>query len=137
MGQPTSIDPTERVSSRPDFAILVYPVISMMDPITHVGSRQNLLGEAPDPKLVELLSNERQVTAQTPSTFLFHTTDDPVVPVENSLEFFAALKKAGVPGTELHVFAHGAHGVGLASQDPALSLWTKLCELWMQGRGLL
>jgi acetyl esterase/lipase len=137
MGQPTSIDPTERVSSRPDFAILIYPVISMMDPITHVGSRRNLLGEAPDPKLVELLSNERQVTAQTPSTFIFHAADDPVVPVENSLEFFAALKKAGVPGAELHVFAHGAHGVGLASQDPILSLWTKLCDLWMQSRGLL
>jgi acetyl esterase/lipase len=137
MGQATSIDPTERVSSRPDFAILAYPVISMMDPITHAGSRRNLLGEAPDPKLVELLSNERQVTAQTPSTFLFHTADDPVVSVENSLEFFAALKKAGVPGSELHVFAHGDHGMGLALQDPVLSLWAKLCALWMQGRGLL
>lgn len=135
-GQPGSADPVERVSSRPDFAVLAYPVVSLLDPVAHVGSRQHLLGDNPDPKLVELLSNEKQVTAQTPPTFLFHTADDPGVPVENSLQFFAALRKAGVPA-EMHVFAHGRHGVGLAADDPALSQWPKLCALWMKGRGLL
>ncbi len=135
-GQPGSPDPVERVSSRPDFVVLAYPVISLFDPVAHVGSRQHLLGDNPDPKLVELLSNERQVTPQTPPTFLFHTADDPGVPVENSLLFFAALRKAGVPA-EMHVFAHGRHGVGLAADDPALSQWPKLCALWMKGRGLL
>ena len=135
-GQPGSSDPVERVPSRPDFAVLVYPVISMKDPVTHAGSRRNLLGENPDPKLVELLSNEQQVSAQTPPSFLFHTADDEAVPVENSLQFFEALHKAGVPA-ELHVFAHGHHGVGLAPDDPALSQWPKLCESWMRARKLL
>ena len=135
-GQADAADPVERASSRPDFAVLAYPVISLVDPVAHAGSRRNLLGETPDPKLVELLSNEKQVTAQTPPTFLFHTADDSGVPVENSLQFFAALKKAGVPA-ELHVFAHGRHGVGLAPDDPALSQWPKLCAIWMRGRGLL
>jgi acetyl esterase/lipase len=135
-GAPGAADPVERVSSRPDFAVLAYPVISLYDPVAHAGSRRYLLGDTPDPKLVELLSNERQVTPQTPPTFLFHTADDPGVPVENSLLFFEALRKAGVPA-ELHVFAHGRHGVGLAPDDPALSQWPKLCALWMKGRGLL
>jgi acetyl esterase/lipase len=135
-GQAGSADQVERASSRPDFAVLAYPVISLVDPVAHAGSRRNLLGETPDPKLVELLSNDKQVTAQTPPTFLFHTADDNGVPVENSLQFFAALKKAGVRA-ELHVFAHGRHGVGLAPDDPALSQWPKLCAIWMKGRGLL
>jgi len=135
-GAAGAADPVERVSSRPDFAVLAYPVISLVDPVAHKGSRQNLLGDDPDPALVELLSNERQVTAQTPPSFLFHTADDPGVPVANSLLFFEALRKAGVPA-ELHVFAHGRHGVGLAQDDPALSQWPKLCALWMKGLGLL
>ncbi|HVO09425.1 MAG TPA: alpha/beta hydrolase [Vicinamibacteria bacterium] len=135
-GQPGSSDPVERVSSRPDFAVLVYPVISMKDPVTHAGSRRNLLGENPEANLVELLSNEQQVSAQTPPSFLFHTADDEAVPVENSLLFFEALHKAGVPA-ELHVFAHGHHGVGLAPDDPVLSQWPKLCEAWMRARTLL
>jgi acetyl esterase/lipase len=135
-GKADAADPIERQGSRPDFAILLYPVISLIDPVAHAGSRRNLLGENPDPALVELLSNERQVTPRTPPSFLFHTADDPGVPVANSLLFFEALQKAGVPG-ELHVFAHGRHGVGLAKDDPALSQWPKLCELWMKGRGLL
>jgi len=136
LGQPGSPDPVERVSSRPDFAVLVYPVISMKEGVTHAGSRRNLLGESPQPNLVELLSNEQQVTAQTPPSFLFHTTDDEAVPVENSLLFFAALHKAGVPA-ELHVFAHGHHGVGLAPDDPVLSQWPRLCEAWMRALKLL
>ena len=135
-GRPDASDPVERQGSRPDFAVLAYPVISLVDPPAHSGSRRNLLGEPADPALVELLSNERQVTPRTPPTFLFHTADDAAVPVANSLLFFEALQKAGVPA-ELHVFPHGKHGVGLAASDPALSAWPRLCTTWMDGLGLL
>jgi acetyl esterase/lipase/ketosteroid isomerase-like protein len=135
-GRPDAADPVERHGSRPDFAVLAYPVISLVDPPAHSGSRRNLLGDPPDPALVELLSNERQVTARTSPTFLFHTGDDSVVPVANSLLFFEALQRASVP-SELHVFPHGKHGVGLAADDPVLSAWPRLCASWMGGRGLL
>lgn len=135
-GRPDAADPVERQGSRPDFAVLVYPVISLFDPPAHSGSRRNLLGEPADPALVALLSNERQVTARTPPSFLFHTADDAAVPVANSLLFFEALHQAGVPA-ELHVFPHGKHGVGLATGDPALSIWPRLCATWMRGLGLL
>jgi acetyl esterase/lipase len=135
-GDAEAADPIERASSRPDFAVLCYPVITLAGPYAHAGSRTALLGESPDPALVEALSNERQVTQRTPPTFLFHTADDASVPVENSLMFFSALRKAGVPA-ELHVFAHGRHGVGLAPDDPSLSQWPGLCAQWMRGRGLL
>ena len=133
-GDPASPDPIERMSSRPDIAVLAYPVISMADDITHAGSRRNLLGDAPSAELVRALSNERQVTPQTPPTFLFHTADDPVVPVENSLRFAAALRAAHVP-YELHVFEHGSHGVGLAPGDPVLGTWPGLLQTWLRGRG--
>jgi acetyl esterase/lipase len=135
-GDPGAEDPVEQVSSRPDFAVLCYPVISFTTVATHSGSRRNLLGEEPDPALVWKLSTELQVTPRTPPTFLFHTDDDPGVPVENSLLFFQAMKRAGVPG-EMHVFAHGRHGVGLAPEDPVLSTWPGLCAKWMKGLGLL
>jgi dipeptidyl aminopeptidase/acylaminoacyl peptidase len=133
---PDSEDPVERAGSRPDFAVLCYPVISLTTTAVHSGSRRNLLGEEPDPALVWTLSSELQVTPRTPPTFLFHTDDDAGVPVENSLLFFQAMKRAGVPG-EMHVFAHGRHGVGLAPDDPVLSEWPKLCARWMEGLGLL
>lgn len=135
-GRPDSPDRVERASSRPDFLILCYPVISFDPEIAHMGSRRNLLGEQPDPKLVELLSNELQVTPQTPATFLFHTTADAGVPVENSVRFYLALRKAKVPA-EMHVFENGPHGVGLALGDPALSAWPTLLTNWLRGRGLL
>jgi len=135
-GRPDAADPVERESSRPDFAVLCYAVISMVDPVTHAGSRQNLLGDPADPALVELLSNERQVTARTPPTFLWHTADDTAVPVANALLFFEALHRAGVPA-ELHVFPHGRHGLGLAPGDPVVSQWPALCARWMEGLGLL
>jgi acetyl esterase/lipase len=135
-GRPDAPDPVDRESSRPDFAVLCYAVISLEDPTAHAGSRRNLLGDPPDPALVVLLSNEKQVTPRTPPTFLWHTADDTAVPVENSLLFFAALHKAGVPG-ELHVFPHGRHGLGLAPGDPAVSQWPRLCAIWMEGLGLL
>jgi acetyl esterase/lipase len=134
-GRPEAADPVERQGSRPDFAVLCYAVISLHDPVAHAGSRRNLLGDPADPALVELLSNERQVTARTPPTFLWHTADDGAVPVANSLLFFEALTKAGVAG-ELHVFPHGRHGVGLAAGDPSLSQWPKLCAAWMEGLGV-
>jgi acetyl esterase/lipase len=129
-------DPIDRMSSRPDFLILAYPVISMNPSITHAGSLKNLLGEHPDPKLVEDLSNELRVTAQTPPTFLFHTTNDPAVPVENSVAFYRALNKFKVPA-EMHLFESGPHGVGMALGDPALSVWTTLLSNWLRARGLL
>jgi acetyl esterase/lipase len=135
-GQAGAPDPIERESARPDFAVLCYPVISLIDPVAHAGSRTHLLGDPPDPALVERLSNERQVTARTPPTFLWHTADDSAVPVENSILFFQALRKAGVPG-ELHVFPHGRHGLGLAPGDASVSQWPRLCARWMEGLGLL
>jgi acetyl esterase/lipase len=135
-GNPADADPIQRAASRPAFLVLGYPVISFMTAYTHKGSLQNLLGDSPDPKLVESLSSELQVTAQTPPTFLFHTTEDKTVPVENSILFYLALRKAGIPA-ELHVFEHGPHGVGLSLKDPALSKWPELLANWFQGRGLL
>jgi acetyl esterase/lipase len=135
-GNPAAPDPIDRVSSRPDFLILCYAVVSFDPAIRHAGSMRNLLGDNPDPQLVENLSNELQVTAQTPPTFLFATANDPVVPVENSIRFFLALRKAKVPA-ELHLFENGPHGVGMALGDPALSQWTPLLESWLRNRGLL
>ena len=135
-GKSSDPDPIERVSSRPDFLVLGYPVISFTTPYTHQGSRKNLLGDNPDPKLVENLSNELQVTPRTPPTFLFHTNEDKGVPAENSVLFYLALRKAGVPA-EIHIFEKGPHGVGLALADPALSMWPPLFANWFRVRGLL
>src|SRR5215218_872964 len=136
-GNASSADPIERASSRPDFMMLLYPVITMRaDSVTHGGSRLNLLGKDPTPELERLLSNETQVTPQTPPTFVVHSTDDKVVPVENSLSFYDALKRNGVPA-EMHVFEYGGHGFGLAPKDPVLSTWTTICESWMRRHGWL
>jgi acetyl esterase/lipase len=135
-GKADAADPIERASSRPDFLILGYPVISFDPAIAHAGSVRNLLGENPDPKLIEDLSNELRVTGETPPTFLFHTANDPGVPVENSVRFFLALRKAKVPA-EMHIFENGPHGVGMALGDPALSAWPTLLMNWMRARGLL
>jgi acetyl esterase/lipase len=135
-GHPESTDPIDRVSCRPDFAILAYPVITLEGPATHSGSARNVLGPDPDPKLVELLSNDKQVTKETPPTFLFHTDADKGVPPMNSILFYAALKKNGV-SAELHIYEHGVHGVGLAQSDPVLSTWPGRLESWLKGRGLL
>jgi acetyl esterase/lipase len=135
-GEPDSRDPIQRMSSRPDFLILAYPVISFVTPYTHRGSLGNLLGESPDPKLVESLSAETQVTAQTPPTFLFHTNEDRGVPAENSVLFYLALRKVGVPA-EMHIYERGPHGVGLAALDQVLSSWPDRLAGWFQTRGLL
>ena len=135
-GKADASDPIERVSSRPDFLILGYPVISFDPAVAHAGSLRMLLGENPDPKLVENLSNDLQVTGQTPPTFIFHTTNDAAVPVENSVRFYLALRKAKVP-VEMHVFENGPHGVGMALSDPSLSVWPNLLMNWLRARGLL
>jgi acetyl esterase/lipase len=134
-GNKSASDVLDQQSSRPDFMILAYPVITLHDPLAHVGSRVNLLGKTPDPALVDQLSNETQVTAKTPPTFLFHTTEDKTVPVENSIMFYSALRKAGVPA-ELHIYLKGAHGVGLAPFDPILRTWPERLADWMKVQGL-
>ncbi len=132
-GNVDSKDVVERVSSRPNFLVLGYPVISM-GKHTHGGSKRNLIGKTPDAKLVEYLSNEKQVTKETPPTFIFHTTDDRVVKVENAILFYMACRKAGVP-VELHVYRTGRHGVGLASRNELLKSWPGLLAGWMKGVG--
>jgi len=130
-GNPDATDPVERQSSRPDCGILCYPVISM-GPNTHAGSKNNLLGKDPDPELVKLLSNELQVTKETPPSFIWHTWEDRAVKVENSLDFAAALQKAGVP-FDLHVYQKGAHGLGLGKNHP----WAQDCVFWLRVQGFV
>lgn len=134
-GNTNTSDPIERQSCRPDFMILAYPVITFEEPYLHRGSRDSLLGSNPDPAVKGLLSNERQVTKQTPPTFLFHTSDDDVVPVQNSLLFYEALRSAGIPA-EMHIYEHGEHGVGLARNNPELASWPDLLAEWLHHRGL-
>lgn len=122
--------------SRPDFAILAYAVITLEPPYAHQGSRMNLLGAEPDAKLVHDLSNQTQVTNGTPPTFLFHTDGDKGVPAENSVLFYLALRKAGVPA-EMHIYERGPHGVGLATADPVLASWPRRLEDWLKSRGLI
>lgn len=143
-GKADDPDPIERVGSRPDRLILVYPVIAMATPYTHQGSNRNLLGENPPEELVRSMSNETRVTPETPPTFLVHTNEDTGVPPENSLLFAMALRKAKVP-LELHIFEKGPHGLGLGTGaklfnvDPnrAFQAWPKLCETWLKGQGFL
>lgn len=129
-GDPSAMDPVDSESSRPDVGILCYPVITM-GALTHSGSKQNLLGDAPSAELVENLSNERQVTAKTPPCFLWHTADDGVVPVENSFLFAQALRRAGVPFS-LHIFEHGSHGLGLGGPDRPAPPWAEVCLYWLR-----
>jgi acetyl esterase/lipase len=130
-GNDRAPDTIDRATSRPDFAILGYPVISLTEAWTHEGSRTNLLGDKPDPALARRLSGENAVTRETPPTFIFQTNADTVVPAENSIHYYLALRKAGV-ATELHVFENGPHGVGLANDDAALSEWSKLMANWLR-----
>ncbi len=135
-GDSKAADPIDRISCRPDFSILCYPVIAFDEPHTHRGSQENLLGPNADPELVKSLSNEKQVTPQTPPTFLIHTDEDTAVPPENSVEFYLALHRAGVPA-EMHIYRKGPHGVGLAQNIPGTSTWPDRLKDWMQVHGLL
>lgn len=138
-GKAESTDPIERQSSRPDLGILCYPVITMGEK-THMGSRNNLLGPDPSPELIKLLSNELQVTKDTPPCFLFHTADDKAVSVENSLDFARALRRAGVP-FDLHISQSGPHGLGLGTHDNSdpskYHPWTKDCSFWLKTQGFV
>ena len=135
-GNPQASDPVDRVSSRPDFAVLSYAVISFTTEYAHKGSRQMLLGDNPDPELAKLLSNELQVKPDTPPVFLFHTNEDTAVPAENSILFYLALRKQNIPA-ELHLYERGRHGVGLAATDATLGTWPARMADWFRTRGLL
>jgi len=135
LGRADAADPVERASCRPDFSVLCYAVLAFGQPFSHRGSQRNLLGEdAPATRIAEM-SSERHVDAQTPPTFLWHTTADRVVPVENSLAYYAALRRAGV-ACELHCFERGRHGVGLG-HGLAASAWPELCARWLATRGVI
>jgi acetyl esterase/lipase len=135
-GNSQDTDPIQQVSSRPDFAILCYPVIAFGESFTHHGSQQNLLGREPDAELVKKLSNEKQVTKDNPPTFLWHTADDAVVLVENSIQFFEALHAIKVPA-ELHVYEKGRHGLGLAKDVPGAENWPDELLAWLKQREIL
>jgi acetyl esterase/lipase len=138
-GDANAADIIERESSRPDLGILIYPVISMTEGLTHAGSRKFLLGDNPVPDLVDLLSNEKQVTKDTPPTFLFHSVEDSAVKVENSMEFAAALRRAGVVFA-LHIYSRGNHGIGLGTRswDPeSRHPWTLQCLMWLKEQGFV
>jgi acetyl esterase/lipase len=135
-GDPNASDPIDRLSSRPDRAILIYPVISMNPPYTHGGSRRNLIGENPSKELADSLSNELQVTQDTPPTFLAHTDQDAAVTAENALLFALACRREKVP-VELHLFEKGQHGLGLGRPGFAFSEWPQLCAKWLDGQGFL
>jgi acetyl esterase/lipase len=135
-GQTDAADPIDRVSSRPDFLILCYPVITMTAPYMHRGSRDNLLGRESNDELARKLSNDLQVTAETPPTFIFQTDADRPVPAENCVAFYLALRKAGVPA-EMHIYQDGQHGVGLARNVAGTSTWPDRLRDWMLVRELL
>lgn len=118
--------------TKPNFSILIYPVISMDKSITHMGSRNNLIGNNPTNAMIKWYSNELQVTSNTPPTFLIHATDDDVVPVENSLLYYQALKVNKVP-TEMHIYPAGGHGFGLANGNKSLESWPSLMIEWIKG----
>lgn len=136
LGNPQAKDPINKQSSRPNFMILCYPVITFGQDSTHMGSQRNLIGESPDKELINNLSNDKQVNSETPPTFLFHTDEDTLLPPENSVQLYLALRKAKVPA-ELHIYRKGRHGVGLAHKMAATNAWSSACEEWMRGYGWL
>lgn len=127
---------TQGVSARPDFSILIYPVIAFLPPFGHTGSGENLLGANATPELIASFSLHERVDQDTPPAFLVHSSGDSVVPSENSIAYYLALKQAGVPA-EMHIFEQGEHGYGMGKGDPVLSTWTGLCIQWLEKRGIL
>lgn len=130
-GNPNATDSIDRISSRPDFMILMYPVITMSQPYMHQGSRNNLIGTMADSATAKYYSNDLQVTGETPPTLLVHATDDKAVPVENTLSFYQALKNNGVPA-EMHIYPYGGHGFSLAIGKGYLQTWTDRCMEWLR-----
>lgn len=136
-GDPNAKDPIDRVSCRPDFGVLCYPVIVFDEKgVTHFGSQYNLLGQDAPKELVDSLSNEKQVTKETPPCYIWSSTGDTGVPPENSVQFYLAMRKAGVPA-ELHIFEQGEHGKGLATGMVGMRYWPELCIEWLRARGIL
>ncbi|SDC81808.1 alpha/beta hydrolase [Paenibacillus amylolyticus] len=132
-GQPDHEDPIERQSSRPDRVILCYPVITM-ESYGHAGSRENLLGSDATAEQIKAFSAEQQVRADAPEAFIWHTSADQAVPVENSLRYALALGEHGIP-YDLHVFEKGSHGLGLAEDNHAIRVWSDLCLTWLKNQG--
>jgi acetyl esterase/lipase len=129
-------DVKDNTSARPDFSLLIYPVVSLDTTITHRGTRNNLLGLNPDTKQVQRFSNELQINAETPPAFLVHSADDKAVPVMNSIGYFRGLQKNNIPA-ELHVFQKGGHGYGLSPNGGTESSWPGLCIKWLKAMGLI
>jgi acetyl esterase/lipase len=129
-------DTIDKESCRPDFLVLVYPVITFTGPFAHGGSRDNLLGRDANPQLIDSLCNHKRVTAQTPPTFLVHTTGDTGVPPENSILFYEALRRAKVPA-EMHIYEKGRHGLGLGPRGSAFASWPQRCADWLAARKIL
>ena len=130
-GDPSSSDPVEKVSCRPDFSVLVYPVISFTEDFQHSGSRINLLGEDADESLVKYYSNELQVTEDTPPAILIHSDDDKAVPVENSITYYKALRNNDI-ASELHIYPYGGHGYSLAIGQGHLATWPDRVIEWIR-----
>jgi acetyl esterase/lipase len=135
-GDPDSDDPIEKVSCRPDFMLLLYPVITMNEEFTHLGSRENLIGKGHDMKLVRKYSNELNVSAETPPTFLILADDDGAVPPRNSIEFYSALKHYHVPA-EMHIFQKGGHGFGIRQEGIPANNWPNLFVDWLKARKII
>lgn len=131
-----SKDPLEWVSCRPDFMLLLYPVITFRESFGHMGSRKNLIGEGNDWKMVEKYSNELQVTPETPPTFLVLADDDKTVPPRNSAEFYLALKRNNVPA-EMHIFQQGGHGFGMNKKNLPVDQWPNLFYDWLKARKII
>lgn len=135
-GNPSSSDPLEKISCRPDFMLLLYPVVTMKEEFTHAGSRKNLLGEGNDWNLVQQYSNELHVTTENPPTFLVLADDDKTVPPRNSIEFYTALKINKVPA-EMHIFAKGGHGFGMRKNNIPADKWPELFMDWLKATGFI
>ena len=130
-------DEMDRFGFKPDFTILVSPVINMDGEWAHKGSRDNLLGKSPRRELLELFSIDKQVTASTPPAFMVHATNDPVVPSMNSILYYSALRRAGVAGASIHIFPEGKHSIALRNNPGSTMLWVQLCEEWLKEIGVL
>lgn len=130
-GQSDAKNAVDKLSCRPDFGVVCYAVIALGEEYTHKGSQKNLLGDSSSAEQLQLLSNEKQVSPRTPPCFVWHTAEDTVVPVENSLAFYSSLVKAKVP-SELHVFPVGKHGIGLGANVPGANQWPALCRDWLK-----
>lgn len=135
LGKPEAKEKIEKMSCRPDFMLLLYPVITLNEEFSHMGSRTNLIGTENKVELVEKYSNELHVTDQTPPTFLILADDDGAVPPRNSIEFYMALKKHNIPA-EMHIFSKGGHGFGMNKKNLPVDQWPNLFAQWMKIQGI-